>query len=215
MNDLASPELDVKHIHEQVAQYYGKKLATHGPVAAGVDWRDEASQVLRFEQLAHLFRRDPTASVADIGCGYGAFLKYIRQRGHGGLYIGLDVSPEMIDTARQMAADASNYLFDIGEMPSTPVDYVVASGIFNVRLDFDAIEWNRYIEGRVDAMNSAASRGLAFNCLSLYSDVEKRRPDLHYADPLFWFDRCKRRYGRNVALFHDYDLYEFTIVVRK
>jgi hypothetical protein len=26
---------------------------------------------------------------------------------------------------------------------------------------------------------------------------------------------CKRRFSRNVALLHDYDLYEFTVLVRK
>jgi hypothetical protein len=29
------------------------------------------------------------------------------------------------------------------------------------------------------------------------------------------FDLCKRRYSRNVALLHDYEIYEFTILVRK
>jgi hypothetical protein len=38
---------------------------------------------------------------------------------------------------------------------------------------------------------------------------------LYYADPCAIFDLCKRRYSRNVALLHDYGLYEFTIVVRK
>ena len=41
------------------------------------------------------------------------------------------------------------------------------------------------------------------------------RPDLHYADPLALFDRCKRRYARDVALLHDYGLWEFTLLVRK
>jgi len=29
------------------------------------------------------------------------------------------------------------------------------------------------------------------------------------------FDYCKRTYSRDVALLHDYGLYEFTILVRK
>ena len=41
------------------------------------------------------------------------------------------------------------------------------------------------------------------------------RPHLHYGDPLWFFDWCKRKYSRNVALLHDYDLYDFTIIVRK
>ena len=56
---------------------------------------------------------------------------------------------------------------------------------------------------------------LLFNALTLYSDVEKRRGDLFYADPLAVFDRCKRQYSRFVTLLHDYPLYEFTIMVRR
>jgi len=41
------------------------------------------------------------------------------------------------------------------------------------------------------------------------------REDLYYADPCFIFDYCKRNFSRNVALLHDYELYEFTIIVRK
>ena len=33
-----------------VAAYYGRKLAAHGPAPAGVDWNSAASQVLRFTQ---------------------------------------------------------------------------------------------------------------------------------------------------------------------
>jgi hypothetical protein len=50
--------------------------------------------------------------------------------------------------------------------------------------------------------------------LSLYSDPERRRPDLFYADPLFLFDYCKTRFSKAVALLHDYPLYEFTVLVR-
>ena len=41
------------------------------------------------------------------------------------------------------------------------------------------------------------------------------RPYLYYADPLFLFDYCKKKYSKSVALLHDYGLYEFTILVRK
>jgi len=41
------------------------------------------------------------------------------------------------------------------------------------------------------------------------------RPDLYFGDPLLYFDFCKRNFSRNVALLHDYGLYDFTILVRK
>ena len=38
---------------------------------------------------------------------------------------------------------------------------------------------------------------------------------LFYADPCFFFDHCKKHFSKNVALLHDYGMYEFTILVRK
>jgi hypothetical protein len=64
-------------------------------------------------------------------------------------------------------------------------------------------------------MHRVTRHGFSFNCLTAYSDPDKIRPDLHYADPCALFDLCKRKFSRNVALLHDYDLYEFTILVRK
>ena len=51
--------------------------------------------------------------------------------------------------------------------------------------------------------------------LTKYSDKEYMRDNLYYADPLFIFDYCKRNFSKQVALLHDYGLYEFTILVKK
>jgi hypothetical protein len=50
--------------------------------------------------------------------------------------------------------------------------------------------------------------------LTIYSDQEKMRPDLYYGDPSWFFDHCKRRFSRNVALLHDYELYDWTMAVK-
>jgi len=41
------------------------------------------------------------------------------------------------------------------------------------------------------------------------------KDDLYYADPCYFFDYCKKKFSKNIALLHDYGLYEFTILVRK
>jgi len=64
-------------------------------------------------------------------------------------------------------------------------------------------------------MNEYCEKGFSFNCLTSYSDDDKMKDYLYYANPMELFDLCKRKYSRNVALLHDYDLYEFTILVRK
>ena len=47
------------------------------------------------------------------------------------------------------------------------------------------------------------------------SDKKFMQDNLYYADPLFIFDFCKRNFAKNISLIHDYDLYEFTILVTK
>ena len=56
--------------------------------------------------------------------------------------------------------------------------------------------------------------GFGFNVLTLYSDADKRRADLYYADPLELFTHCRLTFSRFVTLLHDYPLYEFTLLVR-
>jgi hypothetical protein len=102
-----------------------------------------------------------------------------------------------------------------GTQAPQQTDFAVASGIFNVKLDQAEDAWRAYIGATLDAMHRATTSGFAFNCLTSYSDADKMRPNLHYADPCELFDFCKRRFSRNVALLHDYGLYEFTILVRK
>ena len=94
-------------------------------------------------------------------------------------------------------------------------DYGVASGIFNVRLGSTDDAWRSHVLRTLDVLNKTSRRGFSFNCLTLYSDQDRMRDYLYYADPCDLFDHCKRTYSRDVALLHDYGLYEFTILVRK
>ena len=202
-------------IVRDVARYYTDKLATYGPTPRGVDWNGPESQTLRFSQLARIVDLGSTKSVADVGCGYGGFLPHLRTAGFTGAFVGFDASSAMIDTARAMHGQDQSAQFVVGVEPPTPVDVITASGIFGVKLTHADADWRAYILKTLDMFARVSRRGFAFNCLTVYSDKDKMRPDLYYADPSFLFDHCKRTYARNVALLHDYGLYEFTILVRK
>ena len=69
--------------------------------------------------------------------------------------------------------------------------------------------------GELHKMNDISRRGFSFNMLTKYSDPEYMRQHLYYADPCYLFDYCKMHFSRNVALLHDYEVYDFTILVRK
>jgi SAM-dependent methyltransferase len=201
-------------IVDAVASYYSGKVREHGPSARGVDWNGEESQRLRFQQLMTVAGDDEHFSLNDYGSGYGALAAYIDEAGLDVAYTGFDVSQAMLDSAHDLFGERAGRRFvgDAGELE--PADYTVASGVFNVKLDTPDAAWHEYVEGIVRRLAALSRKGLAFNMLTSYSDADRMRPDLHYADPLAWFDWCKRNLSRHVALLHDYGLYEFTIIVR-
>ena len=206
---------DKSDLLTEVADYYTEKLAQHGETPRGVDWNGEESQELRFEQLCKIIDDRRQFSLNDLGCGYGALHDYLVGRYSGFSYSGIDVSESMIRSAEKRYQGIPQARFVLASEPDGAADYGVASGIFNVRLGRTDTEWRTYLEATLDILNRSSRLGFAFNCLTSYSDAEKMRDYLYYADPCALFDLCKRRYSRNVVLFHDYDLYEFTILVRK
>lgn len=204
-----------KRLVDQIERYYSGKFAEFGPTSRGVDWNSNESQELRFAQLLKVAEHVDSYTVLDYGCGYGALAQYLERERVPERYVGFDVSATMLAHARAVLGDRSWCEFhDDGESLEAQ-DFAVASGVFNVKLDTPSEDWERYVFRAVDRLAELGTRGFAFNMLTSYSDPERMRTDLYYGDPSFFFDRCKRRYARNVALLHDYGLYEFTLLVRK
>jgi SAM-dependent methyltransferase len=200
---------------DSIRDYYERRLRKYGATPRGVDWNGAVGQRIRFEELTKLVRAsaNESFSVDDYGCGYGAYVDYLEMRGFSGAdYLGLDVSPDMVSEARRMHPKRK---FDVGVLSPRTADYAVASGIFNVALQADRDDWLGYIIGTLDSMDRATVRGFAFNCLTSYADPEFMRSHLYYGSPCFFFDYCKRNYSSQVALQHDYGLFEFTVIVRK
>jgi len=202
-------------IFRTVARYYAGKLAEHGTTARGVDWRDDESQRLRFEQLLRIAEGVHEIDVLDYGCGYGALVEHLERDGRPFTYLGYDIAPEMIRAARKVFERAGSVRLTDDPDALEPRAFAVASGVLNVRLETPETEWHEHVLATIDRLNALSRCGFAFNALTSYSEAEKMRPDLYYADPRELFDVCERRYSRNVALLHDYGLWEFTVLVRK
>jgi len=198
----------------EVSEYYASKLNQHGETPQGVDWNGEESQNLRFQQLCKIITTS-SFSVNDLGCGYGALYDHLDREYDHFSYAGIDISEDMIKTAEKRYKVENKAQFIHAEKPNKVADFGIASGIFNVRLGRSDDEWLEYLEETLSILEQTSRLGFAFNCLTSYSDEDKKRGYLYYADPCVLFDLCKRRYSRNVALLHDYGLYEFTILVRK
>lgn len=197
-----------------IAQLYTESLEKHGAHAKGVGWGDDPTHRLRFQKLAQVIE-DPAGAieVADLGCGYGALFGYLVDTGIDVTrYTGYEISGAMIAEARKRLSTPRIELV-LGDRISAPVDYVFASGIFNVRLECDEQTWSSYVLETLANMDAYSRRGWAFNLLTSY--VDYREDHLFYGDPAFFFDYCKTRFSHRVALLHDYPLHEWTMIVRK
>jgi len=199
---------------DHVKSYFDKRIQEHGASPRGSDWNSETSQNIRFDQLLKVVDAS-SFSLLDYGCGYGALADYLESKGFEADYYGYDILESAIETARQVHANKTRRAFFTDKSQLPACDYTVASGIFNFRGEQSFEDWTEYVIGVLNEFNQLSQRGFSSNFLTKYSDADKMRPDLYYADPLFLFDYCKRNFSKNVALLHDYRLYDFTLIVRR
>ena len=206
-----------KKMFKEIDNYFTEKFLEFGRTAKGVDWKDADSQNLRFKQLLKIVNTDESFTINDLGCGYGEMYQYLKNNFNNFQYFGYDLSEEMVKNAIETEKGSSNCNFykinNASEIKKS--DYTIESGIFNKKFDYTEKKWLPYIIQTIETMNEFSKKGFSFNILTKYSDKEYMRDDLYYADPCFFFDYCKKNFSRNVSLLHDYDLYEFTILVRK
>jgi len=209
--------MSIQETQQKLNQYFTEKLETFGAEPKGVDYNGPQAQELRFEQLVKVVQPTQPFSILDYGCGYGALVGFLKRKNWQFTYYGVDLIEKMIQTGREKFKDVPNVFFTTDENTLAPADYLLAGAIFNIKLDSPYQEWQDFSLQTLERMNKLCLKGFSFNMLTRYSDPERmaQRPDLFYADPLFFFDYCKRHFSRNVALLHDYGLYDFTILVRK
>ena len=202
----------------EVEKYYSDRIKQHGITSKGVDWNTEESQNLRFDQLLKIVDSDQKEfSVLDYGCGYGALLSHINKIKLNLEidFFGYDISNEMILKAKALFLKKSKATFQNNIPKKKQFDYVIASGVFNVKLNRDHLVWEQYVLQEITKLFELSNKGVALNFLTGYSDKEFQTDKLYYCDPTFLFDYCIKNLSRKVTLIHDYPLYEFTLHIKK
>ena len=208
--------MNLKENEKRIVDYFDATLKKHGSTPKGVDWNSEIPQNLRFEQLLKVIHTTDKFSILDYGCGYGALLNYLQEHDYSfSKYVGYDISEMMINKARTIHAKRNAITFTTEFQQISKIDYTVASGVFNMKLETPNTTWTEYVLSCLNDINDKSKKGFAITFLTKYSDVEKMRADLYYADPCFLFDHSKRHYAKNVAILHDYGAYDFTLIIRK
>jgi SAM-dependent methyltransferase len=201
--------------HEKIARYYTDKVLRHGATPLGVDWSCAPTQELRFLQLLRFEELPTPCSLNDLGCGYGALFGFVSERRPETRfdYLGIDVSPEMVERARHLWRHARGARFVGGNACPRRADYSVASGIFNVNLWFADAQWEELVARTLAQMRRSSRRGFAVNFL-LQQRVSGSATGLYRTLPSTWVRYCERELGCDVEIVEKYGLQEFTLLAR-
>ena len=193
---------------------YARRLQQCGATARGVFWRDEAWQARRHDILAALFRpahRNGGISIADLGCGYGAFFDYLAPRPvmAASRYVGYDMTEEMIGACQARISDP-RASFVVAPQVAAAADYVFASGTFNLKMNAEDAPWQSYVMRAIAEAWGQARVGFAFNMLDASYDPQAHQEGLFYADATTFEAFC-RRLAPHVTLRRDPPLPDWTI----
>ena len=154
---------------------YTRSLERHGPSPQGVFWNSAKSQTSRFAALLAAIRKQRSATgiasatppvIADIGCGYGALLDYMlsHEAFAGWRYLGFDINPAMIRACHARFPDRRSS-FQVGGLPSKPVDHALFSGTFNLCMIDDPERWRDHIIEHLARCRPLCRSGMVMNLL--------------------------------------------------
>lgn len=189
---------------DAIIKRYEQRLQQHGKSAQALGWKDQKQQWLRFDMLSQIAPLAGT-KILDVGCGFGDFYIYLKEKGINVDYVGYDIVPSLLDIAREQASDARFELRDITtEAPTETFDYVFSSGILNHKIE-DNLAFARTL---IAKCFKCATKGTAINMMTSYVDFCDDYLYYYSPEEMFSFVKSLTRF---VTLRHDYALYEFTL----
>lgn len=149
---------------DRAIAFYEGELATGANPAAKVGWRTgEGYQLANLVRVCELADIRDGDSVLDVGCGLGALAGYLERIGRRVEYVGVDITPKMVDDARSRHPNAVFEVRDIlAAAPARTFDVVVCSGTLNYRIDDHA----RWTANMLSRMYELANRVLVVNFLN-------------------------------------------------
>lgn len=214
---------------EKLVRYYEERLAQHGPDSVlTLDWKNETIQKLRFAILLYVLtvnskKRD--FSILDVGCGLGHLYGFLKDnnllRDLKIDYLGVDISPKLIESCRKRYPETR---FEVADILTNDIkqsfDYVLASGIFNVKV-IDPEENQEYLLAMLGKMLSLAGQAAAVNFQSVLGiphigqkDYDLNKSAYNFYDPSEVLKLC-RPLTERLIMRHDYYPLDFTVYLLK
>jgi cytochrome P450 len=204
-------------IPTQISSYYSQKIGQFGSTPRGVDWSCAATQNLRFVQLLRICDFAAPFSLNDVGCGYGALVRFLAKRQPDAHidYLGIDLAAAMVRRARRLHRNAPHTSFVVGAVSPRLADYSVASGIMNVKLDTPRDRWEAFVAATLRSMHHTSRHGFAVNFMAEGTTCKASPEQLYRTSPEVWSRYCESGLGCAVEILSSYGMREFTLLVRR
>jgi len=192
---------------KEIIKRYNERLKKYGHDPRTLGWF-KGRQPIRFKVITQIGDLN-NSSILDVGCGFGDLYDFLIKNYRGIEYVGYDINPNLIQTAKKTHPNVCFEVKDIlQEKLKEKFDYVVSSGLFEFRFP-DSTSFTRNM---LRGMFESCKKGVAADFMSTYADFEEK--NAFYANPEDIFRFCKTL-SKRVSLRHDYMPFEFCIYIYK
>ena len=198
---------------EPVKEHYRRQIEQYDDPARACSWRNEEVARRNFAAVSQVFAHETRPfSVYEIGCGFATLRDFLAEHFPLAAYSGSDLLSEMIERAKARDPGVDVEQRDIlVDPPARRFDYVVISGLFNLRMHNEDGMWFEFVKKMLKSAYALAEKGLASNFLTSYVDFKRELG--YYQDPSAVFDFAQCELSRFSEIRHSYYPWEFTLFV--
>jgi len=193
-----------------VKGFYEKLLEKYGYSIKSLDYRSETSQKTRFDIITQVGINDD-CSLLDVGCGFGDYFNYLKQRGIKNVkYNGIDLTDKIVNVAKEKNPLANVVQGNVLDLPDDKkFDYVVSVGVNGVKTGDN---WDN-LTSVLDKMWKLCKKGIAYNAVSNFASEQDEQ--IYFVSPIRVIEHVMNNLTYKVVFRHDYMPHDFTIYVYK
>lgn len=199
-------EEDFRRIAEEAKQRFEERIEEAETDARALGWDTRESMQTRFAAAAEMYDFSD-ATVLDVGCGFGDFYEFLKQRGEQPAeYVGVDISETILDTAQDRNADPRTSFekrnIFIEPFEDRTFDIAVEFGVLNY--NFENVSNEEYVRAYM-RQTYESCEAILVNCLSDY-----REGDWEWEEFVYYYSPEKvfgyaQELTRDATLKHDFE----------
>lgn len=203
--------------YKELQLHYEQCMERHGPTAKGMDWPNQQDLSKRFGTHLSIAYESDRTSLLDLGCGVGLLIDYLVEQDLTRKfdYLGSDISPRMVEVAREMHP---SYSFEVRDILVNPYandqfDYVLINGVLTEKQGMSQSQMMDFAKQFILSAFNSCRLGVSFNVMS--SHVDWTRADLFHLELDEIVSFLVKNCSRKIRIMMDYGLYEYTVHLKK